>query len=304
MTYHDIPYLNLIEHILRTGYTKTNRTGEDTIGIFGYQMRFDLSDNTIPLLTTKKIHTKSIIHELLWFLQGNTNIKYLNDNGVTIWDEWADENGDLGPGYGHQWRNWDGIDQITNVINSLRNNPDSRRHIISAWNVADIDDMKLPPCHCLFQFNSRLATVEELNASALRVGQEAYDMDNGSWYKTPEEYFTAINIPLRRLDCQLYQRSCDVGLGVPFNIAQYSILLHMVAKITNHLPGDFIWTGGDVHIYKNHIDGLSYQLNRQPFESPKLFFNRSVENIDDFEYNDFIITDYECHPLIKFDVAV
>lgn len=332
---HDIPYLNLVSKILDNGYTKKNRTGVETIGIFGHQMRFDLSDNTIPLLTTKQVHTRSIIHELIWFLQGSSNIKYLTDNKVTIWDEWADENGDLGPIYGPQWRDWDGIprlkdedditiqygiegiDQIKMIMELLKNNPDSRRIVVSAWNpryIADerispqenvkLGNMALSPCHCLFQFNTRPATIKELDEEAVRRGQEMYDMDNASVFGHYTSYFSALGIPLIKLDCQLYQRSCDVGLGVPFNIAQYSMLLRMVAHITNMLPGDFIWTGGDVHIYKNHITGLKEQLDRHPMESPKLYFTRSVENIDDFVYNDFNLVDYKHYPPIKFNVAV
>ena len=250
-------------------------------------MRFDLSDGSIPLLTTKKMHTRSIIYEILWYLRGDTNIKFLNDNGVRIWDEWADENGDLGPVYGKQWRNWGGksdtiavgnemiggvigIDQIARVVDQLKNNPDDRRIIVNAWNVAEIDQMALPPCHSMFQFWSA-----ELEGS-----------------------------DKRQLRCHLYQRSCDVGLGVPFNIVQYSILTHMIAKVTNHVATEFVWTGGDVHIYNNHIEQLNEQIKRTYFPSPTIKLDRDIESIDDFTYEDFVIEGYDCHPIIKMPVAV
>lgn len=261
-------YLDLLQHILDNGAVKTDRTGTGTRSVFGYQMRFDLSKG-FPLVTTKKCHLRSIIHELLWFLNGDTNIKYLHDNKVTIWDEWADEKGDLGPIYGYQWRSWpthDGrhIDQITNVINQIKNTPDSRRLIVSAWNVADIDNMKLPPCHAFFQF---------------------YVADG-------------------KLSCQLYQRSCDTFLGLPFNIASYSLLLHMVAQQCDLIPGEFVWTGGDVHLYSNHIEQANLQLSREPRELPTFRFARKPDSIFDYKFEDFIIEGYEPHPVIKAPIAV
>jgi thymidylate synthase len=261
-------YLNLLDFVLKNGTKKQDRTGTGTLNIFGYQMRFDLSKG-FPLLTTKKLHLKSIIYELLWFLKGDINIKYLNDNGVTIWDEWADENGNLGPIYGYQWRSWptcEGkhIDQITGLINSIKNNPDSRRHIISAWNVADLEHMALPPCHVLFQFY----------------------VENGT------------------LSCQLYQRSADIFLGVPFNIASYSLLLIMIAQVTKLTPGEFIHTFGDAHIYSNHIDQVRLQLTRQPRKLPTMKLNREIENIFDFNYDDFSLENYNPHPHIKGEISV
>lgn len=261
-------YLDLLKHILDKGIQKEDRTGTGTISIFGYQMRFDLEEG-FPLLTTKKLHLKSIIYELLWFIRGETNIKYLKEHGVSIWDEWADEKGDLGPIYGYQWRSWpnyDGghIDQLSRVINEIKNNPHSRRHIVSAWNVADIDKMALPPCHCLFQFY----------------------------------------VANDRLSCQLYQRSGDVFLGVPFNIASYSLLLMMVAKVCGLKPGEFIHTLGDAHIYLNHLDQVKLQLTRQPRKLPQIIINRDVDSILDFKYEDFKLIDYNPHPHIKGEVSV
>ncbi len=261
-------YLDFARHILEHGVKKTDRTGTGTISVFGYQMRFDLQQG-FPLLTTKKLHLKSIIHELLWFLAGDTNIKYLKDNGVRIWDEWADEQGDLGPVYGHQWRSWpapDGqtIDQISLLLKQIKNQPDSRRHIVSAWNVADVDHMALPPCHCLFQF---------------------YVADN-------------------KLSCQLYQRSADVFLGVPFNIASYALLTMMVAQACELEVGDFVHTFGDAHIYLNHLDQINEQLQRKPMAAPKMQLNPQVNNLFDFTYDDFELLDYEAHPHIKGVVAV
>jgi len=272
--YHDLPYLDLVGYVLGNGVRKENRTGMDTFAVFSHQMRFDLSTGTIPLLTTKKMHTRSIIHELLWYLRGDSNIKYLQDNGVRIWNEWADENGDLGPVYGYQWRNWigsDGVvtDQIADLIYKLRNNPGDRRLIVSAWNVGDLGRMALPPCHYTFQF-----------------------------YTEPTEDGRY------SLSMMLNQRSCDVGLGVPFNIVQYSILLHMVAQVANMVPGEFIWNGGDVHVYENHQDALNEQLMREPFESPQLRLNPDVKEIDDFKFEDFEIVNYTHHPLIKMEVSV
>jgi thymidylate synthase len=261
-------YLDLLNHVLSNGVRKTDRTGTGTLSVFGYQMRFDLR-NSFPLLTTKKLHLRSIIHELLWFLQGATNIAYLRDNKVTIWDEWAGPEGELGPIYGYQWRSWpkpDGgsVDQIKQVINSLKHNPDSRRHIVSAWNVGDLDRMALPPCHLLFQFY----------------------VANGE------------------LSCQMYQRSCDIFLGVPFNIASYAILTRMIAQVTGLKPGEFIHTLGDAHIYLNHIDQVQLQLTRTPFAPPGLELSPEITDIDAFGFEDFKLVNYQAHPHIKGDIAV
>ena len=256
-------YLNLLKDILENGTDKSDRTGTGTKSLFGYQLRFDLSKG-FPLVTTKKTHLKSIIHELLWFLKGDTNIKYLNDNGVSIWNEWADENGNLGPIYGKQWRNWNGTDQIKEVISQIKNNPDSRRIIVSAWNVSEIPNMALAPCHTLFQF---------------------YVADG-------------------KLSLQLYQRSGDAFLGVPFNIASYSLLLMMVAQVCNLEVGDFIHTFGDVHIYNNHIEQVKLQLSREPKTLPTIKLNKNVKNIFDFTYEDFTLENYTPQPTIKAPVAV
>ena len=263
-----IEYLQLLDNILQNGESKNDRTGTGTLSIFGYQMRFDLSKG-FPLVTTKKLHIRSIVYELLWFLSGDTNIRYLNDNGVSIWNEWADNNGDLGPVYGKQWRSWstpnnETIDQISNLLVNIRKNPDSRRHIISAWNVSDVENMALPPCHCLFQF---------------------YVSNN-------------------KLSCHLYQRSADVFLGVPFNIASYALLTHMIAHVSNLKVGDFVHTFGDAHIYTNHIEQVKMQLQRKPMNLPKIELNNSINNLFDFQYEDIKIIDYESHPHIKAKVAV
>ncbi|MBN8695548.1 MAG: thymidylate synthase [Bacteroidetes bacterium] len=261
-------YHDLMKHVLETGATKTDRTGTGTISLFGYQMRFDLQEG-FPMLTTKKLHLKSILHELLWFLKGETNIKYLKENGVSIWDEWADENGNLGPVYGSQWRSWqaaDGrtIDQITQVVNQIKNNPDSRRMIVSAWNVGEIDKMKLPPCHAFFQF---------------------YVADG-------------------KLSCQLYQRSADIFLGVPFNIASYAILTMMMAQVCNLKPGEFVHTLGDAHLYSNHIEQAKLQLTRDFRKLPTLKINPEVKDIFGFKFEDFTLEGYDPHPHIKAAVAV
>jgi len=261
-------YLDLLQHILDHGVQKNDRTGTGTLSCFGYQMRFDLQEG-FPLVTTKKLHLKSIVHELLWFLKGETNTAYLHDNGVSIWDEWADENGELGPVYGKQWRSWTGadgkaIDQVTDVINQIKTNPDSRRMIVSAWNVADLPDMALMPCHALFQF---------------------YVADG-------------------KLSCQLYQRSADVFLGVPFNIASYALLTMMMAQVCGLRPGEFIHTFGDVHIYNNHLDQVHLQLSRKPFALPSMKLNSGVKNIFDFRFEDFTLENYQFHPAIKAPVAV
>jgi thymidylate synthase len=260
-------YENFMRHVLDHGVVKSDRTGTGVRSVFGYQMRFNLAEG-FPLVTTKKVHVRSIIHELLWFLKGTRNIEYLQRNGVTIWDEWADADGDLGPVYGVQWRAWpsaDGpIDQIEQVIERIRSDPDSRRLIVSAWNVADIPNMRLPPCHLLFQFN----------------------------------------VTAGRLSCQLYQRSCDVFLGVPFNIASYSLLTHMVAQQCDLAPGDFVWTGGDCHIYHNHVEQVREQLSRTPYPYPRLRIARRPPSISDYVFEDFEILGYQAHPPIKGEVAV
>ena len=261
-------YLKLLEHVKQNGQKKEDRTGTGTMSVFGYQMRFNLNEG-FPLLTTKKVHLKSVIYELLWFLSGDTNIKFLKDNGVSIWDEWADENGNLGPVYGHQWRSWptsEGreIDQISNLINQIKKTPDSRRLIVSAWNVGEINKMKLPPCHCFFQF---------------------YVADG-------------------RLSCQLYQRSADIFLGVPFNIASYALLTQMIAHVCGLECGEFIHTLGDAHIYTNHIDQVNEQLRRKPKKLPQIKINPSVKSIFDFKYEDFSLEGYDPYPLIKAPVAV
>lgn len=261
-------YLQLIEHILNNGVEKSDRTGTGTLSVFGYQMRFNLQEG-FPLVTTKKLHTRSIIHELLWFLNGDTNIAYLNDNRVTIWDEWADQNGELGPVYGRQWRSWpaaDGrnIDQLSIVLEQIKSNPDSRRLLVNAWNVGELDNMALAPCHVLFQFY----------------------VANG------------------HLSCQLYQRSADVFLGVPFNIASYALLTHMVAEMCHLKPGELIWTGGDCHLYLNHLEQAKIQLQREPFPLPSLHLKRRPESLFAYRFDDFEFVGYEYHPAIKAPIAV
>ena len=261
-------YHDLLKHILEKGTDKTDRTGTGTKSVFGYQMRFDLAKG-FPLVTTKKVHLRSIIHELLWFLKGETNIAYLKDNGVSIWDEWADSEGELGPVYGKQWRRWEGkngqvVDQIASLVQEIKNNPDSRRLIVSAWNVAELPQMALMPCHSLFQFY----------------------VANG------------------HLSCQLYQRSADVFLGVPFNIASYALLTHMIAQVCQLEPGDFVHTFGDVHIYSNHFEQVKLQLSRQPFPLPTLQLNPAVKDLFSFRFEDIEILNYQCHPAIKAPVAV
>lgn len=257
-----------MQHVLENGARKNDRTGTGTLSVFGHQMRFDLSKG-FPLITTKKLHLKSIIYELLWFLKGDTNVKYLHDHGVTIWDEWADQNGDLGPIYGHQWRSWPTacqgtVDQISSVLNQIKTNPNSRRLIISAWNVADIERMKLPPCHCFFQFY----------------------------------------VAGGRLSCQLFQRSADIFLGVPFNIASYSLLTLMFAQVCGLEPGDFVHTLGDAHIYLNHLEQAQLQLSREPYPLPAIVLNPEVKSLFDFHYEDFSLENYQHHPHIKAQVAV
>ena len=263
-----LQYLDFMRHVKQHGAVKTDRTGTGTLSVFGHQMRFDLAAG-FPLLTTKKVHLKSIIHELIWFLQGSTNIAYLKENGVSIWDEWADENGELGPVYGYQWRSWpapDGrhIDQISQVLDQIRNTPDSRRMIVSAWNVADVPNMKLPPCHALFQF---------------------YVADG-------------------KLSCQLYQRSADIFLGVPFNIASYAILTHMMAQQAGLEVGEFIWTGGDCHLYSNHLEQVELQLSRTPKALPRLLIKRKPDSLFDYRFEDVEVAGYDPDPAIKAPVAV
>jgi thymidylate synthase len=262
------PYLDLMRHVLEHGAPKDDRTGTGTLSVFGWQMRFDLAAG-FPLVTTKKLHLKSIIHELLWFISGDTNVRYLRDNGVTIWDEWASPEGELGPVYGHQWRHWptpDGreIDQLADVVSRIRQDPDSRRLIVSAWNVADLPRMALAPCHAFYQFH----------------------------------------VAQGRLSCQMYQRSADIFLGVPFNIASYALLTHMVAQQCNLEVGDFIWTGGDCHLYLNHLDQAREQLGRQPFPLPRLDILRRPPSLFDYRYEDFAVVGYQAHPAIKAPVAV
>jgi len=261
-------YLDLMRHVRDNGAVKSDRTGTGTLSVFGHQMRFDLNDG-FPLVTTKKLHLRSIIHELLWFLMGDSNIRYLKENGVSIWDDWADENGDLGPVYGVQWRNWptpDGrsVDQISQIMQQLKETPDSRRIMLSAWNVGEIENMALPPCHCLFQFY----------------------------------------VAEGKLSCQLYQRSCDIFLGVPFNIASYALLTHMLAQQADLAVGDFVWTGGDCHLYSNHLEQANEQLGREPLPLPTLAIKRRPDSIFDYRFEDFEILNYESHPHIKAAVAV
>ncbi len=296
--YHDDIYLGMVDNVLRNGRQKGDRTGTGTLSVFAEQMRFELNSGTIPLLTTKKMHTKSVIHELLWYLKGDTNIKYLNDNGVRIWNEWAREDGDLGKIYGAQWRHWDKadgthVDQVAKVIDTLKNNPNDRRIIISAWNVGELDEMALPPCHAFIQFYSReLSRVERMI------------IDGSGHFDITHEILDMRGIPERGLSCHLYQRSADVGLGVPFNIAQYSILTHMIAQVTGHVAEEFVWTGGDVHIYNNHVEQLKEQYTREAFPSPRLKLNPDVKDIDDFKFEDFEIVGYQSHPTIKMSVAI
>jgi thymidylate synthase len=261
-------YLNLMQRVLNEGARKDDRTGTGTLSVFGHQMRFDLREG-FPMVTTKKLHTRSIIHELLWFLNGDTNVAYLNDNKVTIWDEWADADGDLGPVYGAQWRSWptpggETVDQLSQIVDTLRNDPDSRRIIVCAWNVAELDKMALAPCHCLFQFH----------------------------------------VADGHLSCQLYQRSADIFIGVPFNIASYALLTHMVAQQTDLKVGDFIWTGGDCHLYLNHLEQTRQQLERKPLPLPRLSIKRRPASLFEYEFGDFDIVGYESHPHIKAAVAV
>jgi len=308
----DAEYHRLLRHILEKGVKKTDRTGTGTISVFGYQMRFDLPQG-FPLLTTKKIHLRSIIHELLWFLKGDTNTKYLKDNGITIWDEWADENGDLGPIYGYQWRSWptaDGrhIDQIAEVIETLKRNPDSRRIIVSAWNVGEIPNMKLPPCHAFFQFYAAPLPLEERLDFLARNNPELHarfmSENDGEAGEVLHEWLTKNGVPSQKLSCQLYQRSADVFLGVPFNIASYALLTMMMAQVCNMVVGDFVHTLGDAHIYLNHLDQVNLQLSREPRKPPTMHLNPEVTDHFAFKYEDFALEGYDPHPGIKAKVAV
>jgi thymidylate synthase len=317
-------YLNSLRKIKEEGSLKHNRTGVDTISIFGTQMRFDLREG-FPLLTTKKVHTKSIIHELLWFISGDTNIKYLQDNGVRIWDEWANEDGDLGPVYGHQWRKFpnhvlkggggghndlvhyayvnEPIDQLLVAQERLRTNPDCRRIIVTAWNPADLPEMALAPCHCLFQFFTEEIPFDE----RVDIAENRGCFVNGEKNHSEEvvtEILDNMNIPKRYLSCQLYQRSCDFFLGVPFNIASYALLTHMMAQCVNMIPKDFVWTGGDTHLYVNHFEQVDLQLSRDTKVLPTIELNPEVKEITDFKFEDISIINYECHPAIKAEVAV
>jgi thymidylate synthase len=307
--YHDLPYLKLVRDVLQTGKKKTDRTGVGTIAVFGRQMRFDLSDHTIPLLTTKSMHIPSIIHELLWYISGSDNIKYLQENGVRIWNEWADADGNLGPVYGVQWRKWgprvgEHIDQLAQLIHDLKTNPTSRRLMVSAWNVGDLPQMALPPCHYGFQCYAEELSLKDRITAASKTHHIA-DLFEGL---PPDDIIHSVldqvNIPKYRLSLMLNMRSNDVGLGNPFNIAQYSILLHMLCQVVNMLPGDFVYSGGDVHIYTNHVTQLNGQLRNVPRPSPTLRFARKVTDIDDFKYEDFIIDNYTPGPVIKMKVAV
>lgn len=302
-------YLDLLHTIQEKGFVKSDRTGTGTMSIFGHQMRFDLQEG-FPLVTTKKCHLRSIIHELLWFLQGDTNIKYLNDNNVTIWDEWADVNGDLGPVYGKQWRSWptpDGrhIDQITTVMNQLKNDPDSRRIIVSAWNVAELDKMALAPCHAFFQFYSReLSLYERGELHQLHEPKEYYQTLTEKHQEQMQDELDDMGVPRRLLSCQLYQRSADTFLGVPFNIASYALLVEMMAHQLNMVPGDFVWTGGDVHLYNNHHEQAELQMSREPLPLPRLKFKRKPDSIFDYKFEDIELVGYESHPAIKAPVAI
>ena len=325
-------YLDVMRDILESGRVKGDRTGTGTKSVFGRQMRFDLQKG-FPLVTTKKVHMKSIIYELLWFLRGETSVEWLNEHGITIWNEWAGENGELGPIYGYQWRKWPAvsvvseapgihyewepehlalqpIDQIAQVMSEIQTNPDSRRLVVSAWNVGDIDKMALQPCHILFQFNTRLLTTRERFALYSRAYEDDDDTLSPTklWQKYPErnhhEILDIEKIPSRALDCQMYQRSCDFFLGVPFNIASYALLTMMVAQVTGCAPGEFVWVGGDVHLYLNHLAQAELQITREPRPLPRVRINPEKKSIDDFCFNDFTLEGYDPHPAIKAPIAV
>ena len=323
-------YLDLVEDILKNGFDRKDRTGTGTIGVFGRQLKFKMSEG-FPLVTTKRIHVKSLVHELLWFLNGGTNIKYLNDNGVTIWDEWADKDGELGPIYGFQWRGWRkfeikpglvslpsglynenywdesiAIDQINNLINTLKNNPDDRRMIVSAWNVGELDQMNLPPCHYSFQVNTRELSLEErISISSKEPSFDPFDFGIGpisdeSMHQTCDLY----KVPRRAISLMWNQRSVDVGLGLPFNIASYALLLMMIAQVVNMVPDELIASLGDTHIYKNHIKSLKLQMSRNPNALPKMILNTGHTDMDNWKFEDFNLIDYNCYPSIKMDISV
>lgn len=319
MAQHDKQFLQLVDHVLTNGVLRSNRTGQDGIGVFGYQMRFDLRDGTIPLLTTKKMHLRSIIVELLWYLMGDDNIKYLRDNKVTIWDEWAREDGSLGPVYGVQWRKWPAydvidagdqrivtkqhIDQVAILLDKLKNNPLDRRLLVTAWNVAELPQMALPPCHYSFQCYAQPLTLKQ-RTTLFAARYATNDLLEGD-VAGVEAALDHANIPKYELSLMINQRSCDVGLGVPFNIVQYSLLMRMFAAVSNMVPGDLIWNGGDVHIYTNHIDQLKEQLTRTPYDSPQFTWARDdITSIDDFLPTDFVVGEYHSHGLLKMNVAV
>jgi thymidylate synthase len=319
MAQHDQQYLQLIRECLDQGTLTPTRTGTDTISIFGTQMRFNLRDGTIPLLTTKKMFVRGTIVELLWYLQGSGNIKYLTANNVHIWDEWADSTGNLGPVYGHMWRKWPNeagpdIDQLSNLISTLRTNPTSRRLLVTSWNPSLLPNEQippkdnvaygkqaLPPCHCLWECFARpLSTIERV-----KIAGQKYNLNDAIELEPDlQKWMNEINTPRYELSLKLTQRSADVGLGVPFNIVQYSMLLRMIAHVTNMVPGDFVWSGGNTHIYSNHVDQLKEQLSRVPYDSPTLTFARHVESIDHFQQEDFLISNYTHHSPIKMEVSV
>jgi thymidylate synthase len=316
-------YLDLLKHIQTNGVHKADRTGTGTTSVFGHQMRFDLSQG-FPLVTTKKVHTKSVIAELLWMLSGSTNVKDLQAMGCTIWDEWADSDGDLGPVYGAQWVNWngyssygphngdrsdyrtdykDGIDQISQAVHLLKTDPDSRRILVSAWNVADLPDMALAPCHCLFQFYTQeLALWQRRQWHVYTNGLYLTGADGNE--EEAHQLLDSKGVPRRKLSCQLYMRSCDTFLGIPFNIASYALLTHMMAQQCNMAVGDFIWTGGDCHIYSNHKEQVALQLSREPMKLPRLVIKRKPDSLFDYKVEDFEFENYVCHPAIKADVAI
>ena len=339
--YHDLPYIKLVKDVLTHGIHKTDRTGVGTKSVFGRQMTFDLSDGTIPLLTTKKMHWPSIIHELLWYISGSGNVKYLQENGVRIWNEWADENGDLGPVYGVQWRAWQGkvisavpavtyraggqphdvcdiqyeyIDQLAQLVENIKHNPDSRRLMVSAWNVGYLQDMALPPCHFEFQCWTEPMSLKERVYEASKRWNVADMFETNATPDVMHAAMDSVEVPRSRLSMMLNMRSNDVGLGNPFNIAQYSILLRMLCEVTNCSPGKFTWTGGDTHIYTHnnpeldplldHVPMLLKQIKLPPFPSPTMSFARKITNIDDFKFEDFVLHDYTSHPGIKMKVAV